>query len=91
MHSIRTKIIFLTVCVIIVSMTAATLLGVLAIKSVGNNGANDILIPRETVMAFAEQHHAGLTVMENGEHWFHTPEQLQFLDDWILQKTKETD
>ena len=51
-------------------------------------GANDILILRETVAAFAEKHHAGLTVMENGEHWFHTLEQMQFLDDWIRQKTK---
>ncbi len=26
-----------------------------------------------------------LTVMENGEHWFHTEEQMQFLDDWIVK------
>ena len=37
----------------------------------------------ETVRAFAEQHDAVLIVMENGEHWFHTDEQMQFLDDWI--------
>jgi hypothetical protein len=34
---------------------------------------------------FAEKHHAGLTVMENGEHWFHTEEQMAFLDKWILE------
>lgn len=32
---------------------------------------------------FAETHNAGLTVMPGGEHWFHTPEQMQFLDDWM--------
>jgi alpha-beta hydrolase superfamily lysophospholipase len=25
-----------------------------------------------------------LTVMENGEHWFHTPEQLKVLDNWTI-------
>ena len=24
-----------------------------------------------------------LTVTESGEHWFHTEEQMRFLDDWI--------
>jgi len=37
---------------------------------------------------FAEKHHAGLTVMENGEHWFHTDEQMQFLDNWIRKTNK---
>ena len=32
--------------------------------------------------------HASLTVMENGEHWFHTKEQMQFLDNWIREKSK---
>lgn len=32
---------------------------------------------------FAEKHQAELTVMEGGEHWFHTEEQMAFLDDWI--------
>ena len=26
---------------------------------------------------------ATLTVMEGGEHWFHTEEQMDFLDRWI--------
>ena len=46
-------------------------------------GSNDNLTSLETVRAFAEQHDAVLTVMENGEHWFHTDEQMQFLDNWI--------
>ena len=28
---------------------------------------------------------ARLTVMENGEHWFHTAEQLAFLDGWVKE------
>lgn len=42
----------------------------------------DNLTSRDTVEAFAEEHHAALTVMEDGEHWFHTPEQLQVLAAW---------
>ncbi len=29
--------------------------------------------------SFAKKHNARLTVMENGEHWFHTEEQMKFL------------
>lgn len=46
-------------------------------------GEKDNLTSLETVRAFAEKHGAALTVMENGEHWFHTDKQLRFLDDWI--------
>ena len=46
-------------------------------------GSRDNLIPIEAVRAFAEKRSASLTVMENGEHWFHTEEQMLFLDNWI--------
>ena len=46
-------------------------------------GRNDDLTSYETVAAFAKEHGARLTVMENGEHWFHTAEQMRFLDEWI--------
>ena len=46
-------------------------------------GQNDALTPIETIRSFAAAHNASLTVMEHGEHWFHTEEQLRFLDDWI--------
>lgn len=46
-------------------------------------GNNDNLTSLEAVRAFSEQHDAVLTVMENGEHWFHTAGQMRFLDDWI--------
>ncbi len=48
-------------------------------------GGHDELTAYETVAAFAEAHGAELTVMEDGEHWFHTEEQLRFLDSWITQ------
>lgn len=51
-------------------------------------GENDVLIPRETVTAFADRVGAHLTVMPKGEHWFHTEEQMQFLDLWIRRSAK---
>jgi len=27
-----------------------------------------------------------VAVMKNGEHWFHTDEQMAFLDEWIMSK-----
>ena len=52
-------------------------------------GSRDELTPPEAVRRFAAEHGAALTVMEGGEHWFHTPEQLRFLDAWIRNETGE--
>lgn len=49
-------------------------------------GGRDHLTDRATITAFALTYGAGLTVMEDGEHWFHTPEQMTFLDDWIQEE-----
>lgn len=46
-------------------------------------GEHDTLAARETVETFAAESGAALTVMPGGEHWFHTPQQLAFLDGWI--------
>mgnify|MGYP004552955857 FL=1 len=46
-------------------------------------GAGDHLVERETVESFARRFGCGLTVMEDGEHWFHTPPELDFLRRWI--------
>ncbi len=51
-------------------------------------GENDTITSYETISDFANRIHAKLTVMKNGEHWFHTEEQMQFLDNWI--KINET-
>ena len=48
-------------------------------------GIKDNLTSFETISAFAEKHNSKLTVMERGEHWFHTKEQMRFLDDWIVK------
>lgn len=42
----------------------------------------DNLTSRETVSAFAKAHGASLEIYEPGEHWFHTPEQLEVLRSW---------
>lgn len=45
----------------------------------------DKLVSRQTVNEFVSNHNAHLIVMENGEHWFHTDEQLAFLDAWMKE------
>ena len=50
-------------------------------------GEKDNLTSKETITKFAEQISAALTIMENGEHWFHTDEQLNFLDTWVKKST----
>ena len=47
-------------------------------------GSEDNLQSMDTVKAFAAGCGAGLTVMEHGEHWFHTEEQLHFLREWLV-------
>ena len=46
-------------------------------------GEQDNLTSYETISEFANRIKATLTVMKNGEHWFHTEEQMKFLDNWI--------
>ena len=48
-------------------------------------GSNDHLTALETITDFANKHQASLTVMQDGEHWFHTEEQMLFLDNWIKE------
>lgn len=48
-------------------------------------GEKDNLISLETISKFSNRINASLTVMKNGEHWFHTDEQMEFLDNWIKQ------
>lgn len=46
-------------------------------------GEKDNLTSLETIRAFAEKQGASLTVMKDVEHWFHTEEEMKFLDEWI--------
>lgn len=50
-------------------------------------GSEDKLTSLDRISAFAKAHHASLTVMDGGEHWFHTQEQMRFLDKWIMSTT----
>ena len=49
----------------------------------------DHLTARETVEEFARRFGCSVTVMENGEHWFHTEEQLAVLDTWLQKETEQ--
>ena len=51
---------------------------------------NDNLTSRETVSDFANRTKASLTVMSGGEHWFHTKEQMNFLDKWLTKALNDS-
>ena len=51
-------------------------------------GSADRLQSMDTIQEFATKISAKLTIMEGGEHWFHTDEQMSFLDQWLQQKIK---
>ena len=46
-------------------------------------GEKDDLTSYETILNFTNKSKANLTIMKGGEHWFHTDEQIEFLDNWI--------
>ena len=46
----------------------------------------DHLTARQTVDSFAQRFGCTVTVMENGEHWFHTEEQMAVLDAWLRKE-----
>ena len=48
-------------------------------------GEKDNLTSYETISKFASQINATLTIMKNGEYWFHTEGQMKFLDNWLKQ------
>lgn len=48
-------------------------------------GEKDNLTSYETISNFANKMNATLTILKDGEHWFHTEEQMHFLDRWIEQ------
>jgi hypothetical protein len=42
----------------------------------------DLIVNEEVGYDFISQHQCQVTIMPDGEHWFHTPEQLAFLKAW---------
>lgn len=45
-------------------------------------GKHDALVKYFTIKDFCKMHQCELTVMQNGEHWFHTKQQLDVLAGW---------
>ena len=53
--------------------------------------SGDAMLRRTAVEDFARRFGGALTVLEGGEHWFHTPEQLAALHRWesdVLEQMK---
>ena len=46
-------------------------------------GEKDNLTSYEMILNFTNKSKANLTIMKGGEHWFHTDEQIEFLNNWI--------
>ena len=42
----------------------------------------DQIVSENVGSDFILQHRCQVTIMPDGEHWFHTPEQLAFLEEW---------
>lgn len=51
-------------------------------------GEKDQLTSWLPITTFADRIGARLTVMKDGEHWFHTPGQMEFWDNWIIESIK---
>ena len=51
-------------------------------------GEKDNLTAYGTIFEFVQRTNSTLSIMKNGEHWFHTDEQIKFLDEWIIKSSK---
>lgn len=51
-------------------------------------GATDNLTSIDTITEFKNKIGATLTVIDNGEHWFHTDAQMKVLDNWIVNSIR---
>lgn len=52
-------------------------------------GSGDDLTQRDIIDKFVERFNCDLTVIENGEHWFHTDEHMAVLNNWVQLCTAE--
>ena len=52
-------------------------------------GSKDHLTSYQTISDFANRVGAKLMVMDNGEHYFHTAEQMAFLDNWLINSLND--
>ncbi len=46
-------------------------------------GSEDVVSEKEYVEAFSKRYHAKLAVLDKGEHYFHTKEQLEYFERWL--------
>lgn len=46
-------------------------------------GEKDKLVDQKSIFNFVSNHNTSLSVMKNGEHYFHTPGQLKCIKKWI--------
>lgn len=46
-------------------------------------GSDDSICPSDTISSFMQKFDCKLRVMEHGEHYFHTEEQLKFFVQWL--------
>lgn len=49
----------------------------------------DSLIPRKTIDRFVDGNPCSLTILNGGEHWLHTNEQLDFMKKWEERELKK--
>jgi hypothetical protein len=52
-------------------------------------GKEDDICEYDVVSSFAKEFNCDLKVMENGEHYFHTSEQLSFYRHWLVEQLSE--
>lgn len=48
-------------------------------------GEKDKVVSQESLIEFVTNHHCSLSIMKNGEHYFHTPRQLNYIRKWITE------
>ena len=46
-------------------------------------GEKDKIVNHQAIFNFVSNHNCSLTIMKNGEHYFHTPGQLKYIKKWI--------
>lgn len=49
-------------------------------------GEHDILCEYKEILAFAKKYQCDLEEQKDGEHWFHTPEELDYYRKWLQNK-----
>ena len=50
----------------------------------------DTIVSEAIGRDFIARHHCQVTIMPDGEHWFHTPEQIAYLKAWEEEVIKKT-